>query len=396
MSSVQDQYEAYPYPERDPADEAKRLITGSPSDPREIDHHVFGGKRDWSKPLRALFAGGGTGDGLIQLAQILTSVGRPYDITYLDLSKASRAVAEERAKARGLTGITFHTASLMDAPNYGVFDYVDCCGVLHHLPDPAAGFAALRAAVAPDGGLGFMVYAPYGRSGVYPLQDAFGAVLADVPVAKKVAKARAILAKLPEGHPFKRNPHLVDHNQSDAGFYDLLLHSQDQAFDVAGLAAILSETGWGAPSFCEAAAYDLSRFAPVPKGMTVIDQMAAAEKLDGTMKVHVGYARLQKAEPFKLDLNRIPHLRGVKPDALSRAVAQGRELPLTRAGQGYKLQLPKASAPLLAAVNGQRTLSEVAQRNRIDPIGFQAVWSQVEATLTGWGLMLYSNLLKRS
>ena len=31
---VRDQYEAYPYPARDPRDEAKRLITGSPSDIR--------------------------------------------------------------------------------------------------------------------------------------------------------------------------------------------------------------------------------------------------------------------------------------------------------------------------------------------------------------------------
>ncbi|MEM0924096.1 MAG: class I SAM-dependent methyltransferase, partial [Pseudomonadota bacterium] len=36
MTSVKDQYEAYPYPARDPADEAKRLIAGSPSDPVEV------------------------------------------------------------------------------------------------------------------------------------------------------------------------------------------------------------------------------------------------------------------------------------------------------------------------------------------------------------------------
>ena len=36
------QYEAYPYPKRDPRDEAKRLIVGSPGHLREIDHWVFG------------------------------------------------------------------------------------------------------------------------------------------------------------------------------------------------------------------------------------------------------------------------------------------------------------------------------------------------------------------
>jgi hypothetical protein len=134
MSRVTEQYEAYPYPERDPAEEGKRLITGSPSHPLEIDHYLFGGQRDWSQPLRALVAGGGTGDALIQLAQVLTSAGKPYEITYLDLSTASRQVAEARAAARNLKGITFLTKSLLEAPALGPFDYIDCCGVCTTCP----------------------------------------------------------------------------------------------------------------------------------------------------------------------------------------------------------------------------------------------------------------------
>jgi hypothetical protein len=99
MSQVKSQYEAYPYPARDPADEAKRLIAGSPSHPLEIDHFLFGGARDWSRPLRVLIAGGGTGDGLIQLAQMMAQLRKPCDITYIDLSTASRRIAEARAKA---------------------------------------------------------------------------------------------------------------------------------------------------------------------------------------------------------------------------------------------------------------------------------------------------------
>ena len=63
------QYEAYPYPRRDPRDEAKRLIVGSPGHLREIDYWVFGARRSASQPLRALIAGGGTGDATIMLAQ---------------------------------------------------------------------------------------------------------------------------------------------------------------------------------------------------------------------------------------------------------------------------------------------------------------------------------------
>ena len=45
-----EQYEAYPYPARDPRDEARRLVVGSPSHLREIDHWVFG--RSLAPPTR--------------------------------------------------------------------------------------------------------------------------------------------------------------------------------------------------------------------------------------------------------------------------------------------------------------------------------------------------------
>lgn len=67
-----------------------RQITGFPSDPREIDHFLFGGTRDWTNPLRALFADGDTEDWLIRFAQLLMAAKRPYDATYIDLSKSSR------------------------------------------------------------------------------------------------------------------------------------------------------------------------------------------------------------------------------------------------------------------------------------------------------------------
>lgn len=401
MSDVRAQYEAFPYPERDPADEAKRLVTGSPSDPREIDHFLFAGHRDWTQPLAVLVAGGGTGDGLIQLAQMLTSAGRPYAITYVDLSSAARGVAEVRAKQRGLGGITFHTGSLLDAAEYGRFDYIDCCGVLHHLPDPAAGFAALRAALAPQGGMGFMVYAPYGRSGVYPLQEAFGAVLAGLPPAQRLAAAREIFARIPDGHPFKRNPHLGDHLQSDAGFYDLLLHSQDRAFAIPDLLAVLVATGWALSSLCPAAAYDLRRFAPVPHGPGGMDpaaQMAAAEKLSGAIKVHVGYAVAQGAGDRRAsaaDTSCVPHLRGVPAGKLAQAVARGRALPVNAGGDRATLTLPAAAAPLIAGVNGKRTLAEIAKGAGLAPLAFGRLWAQVDAVLVPWGLLLYSDILRK-
>ena len=51
------------------------------------------------------------------------------------------------------------------------FDLIVCTGVLHHLADPDAGLRALRSVLKPEGAMYLMVYAPYGRTGVYMLQD---------------------------------------------------------------------------------------------------------------------------------------------------------------------------------------------------------------------------------
>lgn len=398
MSSVQDQYETFPYPERHPKDEKKRLITGSPSHPLEIDHFVFGGQRDWSRPLRALVAGGGTGDALIQLAQMLTSAKRPYDITYLDLSKASRAVAEARAEMRGLTHITFKTGSLLDAADHGEFDYIDCCGVLHHLPDPQAGFDALAGALAPDGGLGFMVYAPYGRSGVYALQDAFGALFEGQAPAARLKQAQAIYQAIPDTHPFKLNPHLVDHELSDAGFYDLLLHSQDQAFSVRRVVDSVTSAGLQFAGFTQPALYDPATFLPddcAPPDDPVT-AMEVAEKLRGTIKIHTGYAVKPGAKGLaRFGPDQVPHLKGVTGEALARQVAAKGVVSLSLGVEKTEVTIPRSAAPLIASITGRTRLGEIAARAKLDPLAFNVLWAQVEIPLTGFGLLMYSGLLRR-
>jgi SAM-dependent methyltransferase len=397
MSRVTEHYDAFPYPDRDPADEAKRLITGSPSHPLEIDHYLFGGARDWSRPLRALVAGGGTGDALIQLAQSLTSAGKPYDITYVDLSTAAREVAEARAAARGLTGIRFLTRSLLEAPDLGRFDYIDCCGVLHHLPDPQAGFKALARALTKTGGIGLMVYAPYGRSGVYPLQEAFGAALTGTP-RDRLRRAKAIFDRIPAGHPFKRNPHLTDHQASDAGFYDLLLHSQDRAYRIGELLDALDKAGLQMTGSPQAHLYD-----PVPilgdaaltRGMDMRTRMTVAEALRGTIRTHVLYAARDATDRVAAPTpNAVPHLKGVAGPKLSQAAAQKGVIPVVHDGVRAEIAVPGLAARALSFIDGRRDLKQIADAARTDWIAFAPVWSSVSDALCKHGVMYYSRILK--
>ncbi len=393
------QYEVFPYPERDPKDERKRLIVGSPSDPLEIDHFLFQGKRDWSSPFRALFAGGGTGDGLIQLATRLQAAGCPADILYVDMSRASRSIAEARARERQLTNIRFETADLLRAPDFGAFDYIDCTGVLHHLPDPDAGFQALSDALAPDGGIGLMVYAPYGRTGVYHLQEAFATLLPDEDPAVRLDLGKAVLGNLPEGNWLKRNPYVQDHERGDAGLYDLLLHSRDRPYTVPQLIAALSDAGLGLVSFTQPGLYDPARLLPqrddISRCLGALDpvaRMGLAEALRGDLKTHVLYvAKAERAGQVEAGLkpDAVPRLKAPAA-AVARQVAAKGGLSLTLETGKVGIDIDTSLAPAIALADGQRTLTEMAQQLGLDWLAFSTRWAGVERPLRDYGLLQYS------
>ena len=294
-----EQYEAYPYPRRDPRDEAKRLIVGSPGHLREIDYWVFGARRPASRPLRALIAGGGTGDATIMLAQQMAREGRAGSVTWLDRSAASLRIAQARAAARGLDNIVWEQRSLLELPGSGLgpFDYIDCCGVLHHLPDPAEGLRALLSVLAPGGGLGLMLYAPHGRTGVYMLQEALRLLApADEAPAARLDVAKRVMRHLPETAWLRRNGFLDDHvNGGDAGLYDLLLNPRDRAFTVRELHALLAGEGMAVTCWVEPARYDPIPLLPDPRlrarveALDPIDRAALAETLAGNVSAHIVY-----------------------------------------------------------------------------------------------------------
>ena len=111
------------------------------------------------------------------------------------------------------------------------FDYISSHGVLHHLPDPAAGLKALGSVLRPDGVIALMLYGKYGRAQVERLRELFqqmglGQTAADLAIVRQT------LAGLPDDaltRQFLRSPDL----RSDAGIVDLLLHRRERSYTVA-------------------------------------------------------------------------------------------------------------------------------------------------------------------
>lgn len=403
-------YEGYPYPARDPKDEAKRLITGSPSHLDELDHHLFAGRlrlrRADAGPFRVLVAGGGTGDGLIMLAQQCRDAGLAVAIDYLDLSRASRALAEARAQARGLTDlIAFHTGSLLDPGRLpGPYDYIDCCGVLHHLDDPAAGLAALVARLAPGGGLGLMVYGRYGRSGVYELQSALRRLTGDLPRdaggdTERLARARKLLDGLPPTNRFRHNPLLRDHLVSPAGLYDLLLHSQDRAYTVPELADWIAGAGLAIASLIDPLRYDPAlyldpRLRPKLAGLSWLERAALAEELAGNLKTHIVYAARAGEVADRAAVPgpaMVPVLRDLDGRDIARGLRPGQGLIAGWDGFETTLPLPRLAAALLARIDGSASLDDLyrdlaaSQGGRLTREAFDQQFAQLFAALNGTG-----------
>ena len=367
------QYEAYPYPHRDPRDEAKRLIVGSPGHLREVDHWVFGATRPTSRPLRVLVAGGGTGDATIMLAQQTARAGRPGGVTWLDRSAAALKIAQTRAAARGLTNIVWEQRSLLDLPGSGLgpFDYIDCCGVLHHLPDPAAGLRALLSVLAPGGGMGLMVYAPYGRTGIYMIQD--GLRLLAPPEQEPAARldiARRVMKHLPETAWLRANRSVTDHLAGgDAGLYDLLLNPRDQAYTVTALHDLLRGAGLTITCWVEPLRYDPVPLLPDPRlrarvaSLSPLERAALAETLAGNIAAHIVYCTRTGEQPVRadpFDASAVPICREMSGEDLAKGIQHNNTLIVGLDALRVPVPVPPLAGAILRLIDGKRTVGDIA------------------------------------
>jgi ubiquinone/menaquinone biosynthesis C-methylase UbiE len=406
------QYEAYPYPPRDPRDEAKRLVTGSPSHLAEVVHVVFGGVFDPAKPFRALVAGGGTGDAAIMLAQQLRDAGAAAaEVVYVDRSTGSRRIAESRAAMRGLDNLRFVTGSLLELDRLGLrdFDYVDCCGVLHHLEDPAAGLESLVRATRPEGGMGLMLYAPLGRTGVYPVQQALRLLDDRGAPEARVAFARRLLGQLPATNWLKRNPFMTDHVvEGDAGLYDLLLHARDRAYSVDEVHDFVAAAGLRIAAFAPPARYEPRHYLSDPavlrraEALDARARAALAEALAGNIKSHAFYVVHRDnpvAPPVPDDLDMIPVAANVDMAQLAKSVGTSGTITATVDGLPFRLPLPRLAGAILQLVDGRRSLADIlamlqARDSRLDETAFRTQIAQIFSSLNALGKLMLRRPLR--
>ena len=141
--------------------------SGRTGNRRRADYHLFWPARPYREDHSILIAGCGTSQAAKHALRWPAA-----QVTGIDFSATSVRCTEELKRKYNLNNLQVHQLPIERVSELGTsFDQIVCTGVLHHLADPDAGLSALRGVLKPDGAMHLMVYAPYGRTGIYMLQE---------------------------------------------------------------------------------------------------------------------------------------------------------------------------------------------------------------------------------
>src|SRR5262249_46246215 len=134
---------------------------------RRADYHLFWPSKPYRGDFSILVAGCGTSQAARHALRWPAA-----QVTGVDVSATSVRFSEALKRKHALHNLQVQQLPIERARELGTsFDQIVCTGVLHHLADPDAGLAALCDVLKPDGVMHLMVYAPYGRTGIYMLQE---------------------------------------------------------------------------------------------------------------------------------------------------------------------------------------------------------------------------------
>ena len=231
----------------------------------------FGSLKSGRQKIRkSLIAGAGTGKAVLAHLEHY----EPDEIVAVDLSKRSLQVAKRQLLALGVKHVQFLRCDLTSLE--GTFDVIESIGVLHHLPDPSVGFAALKRLLAPDGIIVLGLYSRLARRSIpvmrqlarHSSKEQFRDWLVQ---GSKDFQGRRLTEELKYRDEFLSEFSLG----SRSNFEDLLFHPVEHTYELPEIEAILSShglrfTGLRVPAGSGGVADRWSRFFS-PEGRSVVE-----------------------------------------------------------------------------------------------------------------------------
>lgn len=370
LDAVRAFYTAHPYPPpvenldraRDEWQDANR---------HRADFHLLWPDRPYRADIDILVAGCGTW----QAAKY--AVCRPEArVTGIDVSTTSLDRTNELKRKYNLTNLAIEQRSIEEVGALARrFDLIVCTGVLHHLADPDAGLRALRSALEPEGVIYLMVYAPYGRTGIYMLQDYCRRLGIGTSVGE-INDLVSVVEVLPRHHPLMSILSASRDFQNPDAIADALLNPRDRSYSVPELLDAITANGlsfvrwyWQAPYLPQCGAMAKTPHANRLRKMTEAEQYAAMELWRGTMTAHsLIICRDDRAPRAPIAFDR-EHYKSYVPIRLPSTLCVQERLPagaagvlLNRSHPFHDLILPIGvpEKRMFDAIDGRRTIEEIA------------------------------------
>ncbi len=274
-----------------PPSTASRSIDslGQDRQKRRADYHLFWPASPYREDQSILIAGCGTSQAAKHALRWPAA-----QVTGIDFSATSVRCTEELKRKYNLNNLQVCQLPIERVGDLKMsFDQIICTGVLHHLAEPDAGLSALRGVLNPDGGaMHLMVYAPYGRTGIYMLQEfcrRIGVHANDQEIRDLIAALKA----LPRGHPLENLLRDAPDLRDEAALADALLNPQDRAYSVPQLFDFIEKAGLTFGRWLKQAPYTphCGVVARIPQAsrlaqLSLAEQYAAVELFRGTMVRH--------------------------------------------------------------------------------------------------------------
>jgi SAM-dependent methyltransferase len=379
-------YERHPYPP--PVDDLESYRKLWSEDRRRAEACLFWPDEPYREDRSILVAGCGTS----QAAKHAMRWPRAK-VVGIDVSATSIEKTEALRRKHGLDNLELHRLPVERVAELGrTFEHVVCTGVLHHLTDPDAGLRALRDVLEPGGAVHLMVYAPYGRAGVYLMQD-YCRRIGIGTTADEIKALTASLRALPPDHPLMPLLRSAPDFKSEAGIADALLHPQDRAYAVPQLLDFLRVGGFAFGRWMEQATYlpqcgglASSAHHPLLNRLPVEQQYAAVELFRGSMVRHslVAY-RDDGPDRAPVDfagdawLGYVP-LRRPDTVMVQERLQPGAAAVLINRHHSYTdlyLPITAQQKALVDAIDGRRSIGEIAPDpvlRRVARVLFEGLW----------------------
>ena len=300
-------------------------------------------------------------------------------VTAIDISETSLRHTRELQKKYRLRNLDLHRLAIEEVGELGrSFEQIVCTGVLHHLPDPDVGLKSLRNVLAHGGAMHLMVYAAYGRAGIYMMQE-YCRLLGVGATEKELRDLGTTIRALSSDHPIADVSRRAKDFTYPAALADALLHPQDRAYTVPQLYAWLERCGLSFGRWFEQAPYlpqcgaiarmpHVARLAALPPPL----QHAAVELLRGTMTRHnfIAYRddRLGGSRPITFDgdawLGYVPLRLPWTLCIRDRAPPGYAAVLINRAHTYPDLALPinADEERIFAAIDGKRPIDEILRK----------------------------------